>query len=313
MIKFTHSKTLNIELFNSYLVEANSNNQFTNYGSAVRCLETTARTMLRIDDSKAIIAVCNGAAGLSTIIQTIRTSEDVYSQDFTFPCNFQIPDVEVKPFDLTPEYEPDIYRAINPGIVIITNCFGHVNNIKEILTHASSHKQKVVFDNAASPYSFYEGSNISNYGIASFISLHHTKPIGFGEGGLVIIDKLYEEKARSIINFGLVNGKPTYKGNNYKMSELSAAAILQWWNSFNIDILRDKYLKAYNKYVHTAKQIIPNYSDNFFPNCLPIVESDFVYSDMEVRKYYAPNKGLKYSVKLYDKIKCIPITEFLDD
>ena len=311
MISFTHHKNLNLNSFYKHMQNAVITNQFTNYGNAVRTLEEKARDMLKIDDTKAIIATCNGAAALNTIIQTIRTNENVYSQDFTFPCNFQIPDVDTIPFDLTYDNEPDIYRITKPGIIIITNCFGHVNNIDGILDYAKNHKQLVIFDNAASPYSFYKNSNISNYGIASYISLHHTKPIGFGEGGLVIIDKAYEDKARSIINFGLVNKVPTYKGSNYKMNELSAAGILQWWESFDIEDVKNKYISAYYKYKTKNTKILPNYSDNFFPNCLPVVSSDLRFDNMDVRKYYAPNKGLEYSAKLYAKISCVPITEFL--
>jgi dTDP-4-amino-4,6-dideoxygalactose transaminase len=57
-----------------------------------------------------------------------------------------------------------------------------------------------------------EGTNSCNLGNASFISLHHTKPIGFGEGGLVIIDKEYEESVRIACNFGLVNGAFNERG-----------------------------------------------------------------------------------------------------
>lgn len=313
MIRFTQHKKLNIDAFQHYLTSANSTNQFTNYGYAVSTLELRARIMLKIDSSKAIIAVCNGAAALNTIIQSIHRTEQVYSQDFTFPCNFQIPDVCTESFDLTCNYEPDIYKIKEVGIVIITNCFGHVTDIDRILTHAKQNGQKIVFDNAAAPYSFYKGSNISNYGVASYISLHHTKPIGFGEGGLIVIDSEYEQKARAIINFGLVDKLPVYKGSNYKMSELSAAGILQWWDSFYINDLRDKYLIAYNKYIATARQVLPNCSQDFFPNCAPIITSNQKYENMEVRKYYAPNKGLINSANLYSNIKCVPITEFLND
>jgi dTDP-4-amino-4,6-dideoxygalactose transaminase len=313
MINFVHQKTINIPLFSKYLETANNTNQFTNYGYATKLLEIRARNMLQIADTKAIIAVCNGAAALNAIVQTIHENELVYSQDFTFPCNFQIPDVLTNVFDLNTDYEPDVDQIPFDGIVIITNCFGHVNNLDQIINHATKHKQKIIFDNAASPYSFYNNSNISNYGIASYISLHHTKPIGFGEGGLIIIDKVYEEKARSIINFGLVNKVPVHKGNNYKMSEIAAASILQWWDSFDIDELNSKYIKAYNKYADNASQILPNYASSFFPNCVPVINSNTNYDNMDVRKYYTPNKGLRNSVDLYNKIKCVPITEYLYD
>lgn len=311
MIPFVQHKKLNRIRFFEYLESAEITNQYTNYGYAVQLLEQRARDLLKIDDSKAIIATCNGAAALNVIMQTLQTVQPVYSQDFTFPCNFQIPDVYTESFDIDEEFEPNIDHITDASIIIITNCFGHVVNIDRILQHAKQHNQTIVFDNAASPYSFYNNSNISNYGIASYVSLHHTKPLGFGEGGLVIIDKQYEDKARSISNFGLVNRVPTHKGNNYKMSELAAAGILQWWDSFNIDELKAKYMQAYSKYA-ACGCTLSNYSNDFFPNCVPIIEAKQTFSDMDIRKYYMPNRWKPNSTKLYTAIQCIPITEYLN-
>lgn len=33
-------------------------------------------------------------------------------------------------------------------------------------------------------------------------SLHHTKPLGIGENGVLICDKIYEQSIRNVINFG---------------------------------------------------------------------------------------------------------------
>ena len=85
---------------------------------------------------------------------------------------------------------------------------------------------------------FIKAKNSCNYGTGSFISLHHTKPIGFGEGGLAIIDKEYEKYTRAAVNFGMEEGVFNENGGNYKISEISAAGILQWWDQFNIDNLQ---------------------------------------------------------------------------
>ena len=74
-------------------------------------------------------------------------------------------------------------------IVIATNCFGHLQDLNYITTQALNHDKILIFDNAATPYSFYKGTNSCNLGVGSFVSFHHTKPIGFGEGGIAIIDK----------------------------------------------------------------------------------------------------------------------------
>jgi len=111
----------------------------------------------------------------------------------------------------------------------------HLQNLNHIESKLQD-SMYLVYDNAATPYSFYEGKNCVNYGVASFVSLHHTKPIGFGEGGLAIIDKKFEKYVRESINFGMDEEKNfTEFGSNCKMSEISAAAILQWWDQFDID------------------------------------------------------------------------------
>ena len=77
MIPFIIRKQLNSNRFNEYLLTANTTNQFTNYGYAVQLLEERARTMLKIDDSKAVIATCNGTDALNAIIHGLNTYEKI--------------------------------------------------------------------------------------------------------------------------------------------------------------------------------------------------------------------------------------------
>ena len=77
------------------------------------------------------------------------------------------------------------------------------------------------------------------------LSLHATKLVGFGEGGLVIIDKEYEEDVRRACNYGKVGEKFNERSGNYKMSELSAAGILQYWDQFDFKELRKRVVDNY--------------------------------------------------------------------
>ena len=54
-----------------------------------------------------------------------------------------------------------------------------------------------------------------------------------GEGGLVIIDKEYEEAVRRACNYGKVGEQFNERSGNFKMSEFSAAGILQYWDQFD--------------------------------------------------------------------------------
>ena len=131
-------------------------------------------------------------------------------------------------------------------IIILTNCFGHLYDIDLVETKLKD--KVVIYDNAASPYSFFKGKNSCNYGTGSlylYIILNQLVSVRV----VVIIDKEYEEFVRAAVNFGMEEGVFNENGGNYKISEISAAGILQWWDQFNIDelasnIYRDNYYKA---------------------------------------------------------------------
>ena len=320
---FILKKYLDIDLFQKYLIPAQESNQFSNYGNAVKMLEKRACEMLKIDDSKAVIATSSGSSAISGIIYAIDREagegSKIATQAFTFPSNVQGGAIGSLPVDFDVSLNIDV---TNPhlieysDLVIVTNCFGHLQNIDLILQTLSD--KNVVFDNAASPYSFWKGTNSCNLGIASYISLHHTKPIGFGEGGLIIIDKKYEKYARASINFGLMDDEPINdRGGNFKMSEVSAAAILQWWDQFNIDDLQQKYLdNYYNKryeFGQVEGDLYPHRADEddiFFPNCFPFIHQQptTAANDDFERKYYKPVASQPITDALYDRIVCYGIS-----
>ena len=326
MIPYIQPKTFSQDSFNYYLQHAIETNHFTNYGWAAKLLEEKARELLKIDDSKAVIATSSGTGALAAIVQGIRRHTNnkkrrVCTQDFTFPTNSLGPAEGPIVADLSNNCMIDFYEKniIESGdIIILTNCFGHLYDIDEVETKLKN--KIIIYDNAASPYSFFKGKNSCNYGVGSFISLHHTKPIGFGEGGLVIIDREYEKYTRAAVNFGLEKGTFNENGGNYKISELSAAGILQWWDQFDIDELANRYVDNYYKVRYEMRNyegdFWPNHADDkFFPNCLPFIHKDPTnISELrgkEVKKYYRPLRGFPMSTFIYDRISCISIAEGL--
>lgn len=319
MYSFVQKKHLDKEKLLNHLKIAENTNQYANYGYAVQLLESEAKKRLKISKEKAVIAVNNGTAALHTALLALKQYTGLYkiaSQDFTFPSGVQgvVTDYEIVDFDYKLNFNFD--QINNSHISIVTNIFGHLQDIDLIIEKAKQHKQVLIFDNAATPYSFWKNSNICNYGFASFISLHHTKPIGFGEGGLLIIDKEYEELARQTICFGKSDNKSfSRNASNFKMSEISAAAILQWWDQIDFADLASIYRK---NYFNSLTQIeggyaypsIDKHSDTFFPSCLPVIHHESSYtSNTEIKKYYKPLKGLPVSQNLYERILCYPITQ----
>tara|TARA_Y100000816_G_scaffold290542_2_gene279491 strand:+ start:1010 stop:1960 length:951 start_codon:yes stop_codon:yes gene_type:complete len=307
--------------FQNYLQNAEKTNQFTNYGWAAKELEIRARDMLEIDESKAIIACCSGTAALHAMLWGIQRQDGtqrIGTQDFTFASNSIGPAEGPIVTDMKPDCnlnldDPYITQS---KILIVTNVFGHLQDLDYISEYYFPY---IIFDNAACPYTFWEGSNSCNWGTGSYISLHHTKPIGFGEGGLAIIDKKYEESVRIATNFGIVDGNFNERSSNYKISEVSAAAILQWWDQFDINTLSNQYQDNYFKLKYEFRDIEGktwiNHSEDekFFPNCFPFFAEEKIPKEIsekyEIKKYYKPLRGFSVATALYDNIQCFSITE----
>lgn len=319
MYKFVQPKRLDREKLFSYLEDAIATNQFSNYGSAVKKLEVEARKRLKIIDDKAVIATSSGTSALHALllaIEELTGKNHVASQAFTFPSAVQgvVKRSTIVDFDNNLEF--DFNQTNNAEIAVVTNIFGHVQNIDRITQKAIHKNMIVIFDNAATPYSFWGELNACNYGIASFISLHHTKPLGFGEGGLIIVDREYEDIVRKAICFGKDSDKAfSSYASNFKMSELAAAGILQWWDQISFDELASEYKYRYFKEAEKMPKGIKLYpsSDNletFFPSCLPIIHQQPILSkNPEIKKYYQPLAELPITANLYERILCYPITQ----
>lgn len=321
MTQFILPKQLDISSFEKYIASAQESNHFTNYGEAVQALEARARKMLKIDESKSVIAVVNGATALNVIIHAFERKDvkplRTLTQDFTFPSAAQGSAEGSLVCDLNSDFNIDLVDfeyAYAVDIIIVTNVFGHLQEINFLVEFAKQHNKYLIFDNAATPYSFYEGKNSCNFGNASFVSLHHTKPLGFGEGGLVIIDSEYEEEARAAVNFGWDKDKNfNERGGNCKMSEISAASILQWWDQFDIDDLAEKYRNNYyNKRYELANakgKFYKHHGNDFFPSCLPFIHENPIFLPEDAMKYYKPLVGLPNSKYIYDRIVCYGLAE----
>jgi len=91
-------------------------------------------------------------------------------------------------------------------------------------------------DNASSPLTLMpDGKPISEIADMVGVSLHETKAIGRGEGGLLLVPKDIEPMARCAINFGYDAALPPHlrsfhvEASNWRMGDFQAAAILTNW------------------------------------------------------------------------------------
>ena len=328
-INWVPKKRIDINIVNNLINESQNKNQFTNNGPNVQLLEKIIREKLKIDNSKAVIAVTNGSVALHSLAKSIEYYHNKKinwaTQSFTFPPSAQgtLSDSLIVDIDLDGGLNLD---EINDSIngIIVTNVFGNVVDIEKYEKWASENNKFLIFDNAATPFTFYKGKSCCNYGSGCIVSFHHTKPLGFGEGGAIIVDKKYEKNIRCLNNFGinLTNNYWVREGSNYKMSDISAIYIIQYLNNFDSIVKTHSNLYSYfKKKIIQSKlpiMLFPSFhdEDNILVSCFCIlfdkpeislkIEKKCLEYDIFCRKYYHPLKKTKISTIIYNRILCLP-------
>jgi len=333
MIRWIGEKNIDLLYINTKILECLESKIFTNFGKNNIELEKFIHKKFLIDKDKSVILVSNGSMGLNALIGMYNTIYDKKlkwaTQSFTFPCGVQgLLNEQSIVFDIDYKYYGIDLNELKKNIneydgIIITNCFGNCVNIKVYEDFCRENNKLLIFDNAATSYTFYENKNVLNYGDACMVSLHHTKPVGFGEGGFIVINNKYEKIIKKIINFGYDTiNKHIYDSNasNYKMSEIQAIYIRSYLETF--DTFHSKitslfiYFKEKFKMMNFNKiKMFYNYSNDNrnLLSCISIIMETpmnidyFLENDIEAKKYYYPLKNTINSIDLFSKIICLPL------
>jgi len=330
-ISWVPKKSINLNKVEELLNNSISKNQFCNNGPNVQLLEQIIKEKLQIDDNKAIIAVTNGSVALHSLATSIgyvhKQEINWATQSFTFPPSSQgsLSNTKIIDIDNDGGLNLDELDGTINGI-IVTNIFGNIVDIDKYEKWANENNKFLIFDNAATPFTFYNGKSCCNYGNGSTISFHHTKPLGFGEGGAIIVDKKYEKTIRCMNNFGIGLSDKYWirEGNNYKMSDIAAIYIIQYLENFETIVGKHKRLYKYFKAQILEKELplklFPSFhdNDNIMPSCFCLlfnqpeksvqVEKNLLENDIFCRKYYHPLKETRNTLEIYNKILCIPCT-----
>lgn len=327
MIKFINKQEVNYSRVQSLIQSSEKIGQMTNDGPLKRLLDKKLHSLLNLSSNKKVLSLANGTMALHLIIRylDIKTKSRLRwaTTDFTFPCIMQaersvyVMDIDVT--DGTPiNIEWDRFDAL-----VVTNLFGTYIDIEKIRNECKSRGKFLIFDNASSPLSTLDSTN-SFKNICDiemcFGSLHHTKVIGFGEGGFIVCDESEYDRLNQLSNFGFdIDRNWDPYGSNYKMSDVSAAFILQNIEQFDLQ----KYIKFQNQIVDIVGELdnckLFNYKQGVVYGNLPIVfnqpTSHLKLRDLgiEANKYYKPLTGLENSKFLYDRIVNLPISQNFGD
>ena len=354
-ISWVANKPIDLQIVLDLTNQCAETHTFTNYGPITQQLEQHITELLKIQkDKKCVIAVANATVALWALVDSVRIftgleeNMKVITQAFTFPscCQGRLSDTIIvdindmsdsKHFGVGPSFR-QIQEALPFDLLIITNIFGHIVDIDMYEKWCQEHNVILIQDNAATPYTSYKGLNVNNYGTGSIVSFHHTKPIGFGEGGCVIVDKELESIVRKLINFGYDKKDPNCQwhkyGSNYKISEIASIYILQHNTYTNFNAIVEKHNRLYRRVKEKCENLqndcirmFPNMMNStgasaidvsfYLPACFPLIFSTeeiangvrdvLLQNGIFCKKYYKPlDMSKNNSVILYNRILCIP-------
>ena len=209
--------------------------------------------------------------------------------------------------------------------IIVTNCFGASTNILLYEQFCNENNKILLFDNAASSFTYYQNKSLLNYGVGSMVSLHHTKPIGFGEGGFIVFKKHLLESMEKIICFGYTQSdRFSYNihANNYKMSEIACIYIDDYLS--NLQHIREHHIKMMKYFddsiikngLSSKVSLLKNFStyEDSLMSTVPIIFTSkqnvdiFAKNNIEAKKYYYPlDRSSVKANDLFDRIICLPL------
>ena len=167
MKNWVPNKTIDKDTVDKLFEKSLETNHFTNNGPNVQLLESFIKDKFKIDDDKSVIVVTNGAVALHSITSGIQYTENRTlqwaTQSFTFPPSAQsnLSNVEIVDIDRDGGIDLELIDDSIMGI-IVTNIFGNVVDIDKYTEWAKMKNKFLIFDNAATAYTFYKGKNCLN-------------------------------------------------------------------------------------------------------------------------------------------------------
>lgn len=231
----------------AYLEEIDKNRWYSNFGPLVTRLERRFESFFEMEEG-AVTSVVNGTSGLTNILRAmdLQKSSFCLMPSWTFMATpasaiaagltpFFL-DVEEETWALEPEEVKKSIRKV-PGMVsavIVVSPFGAPVETGKWDDFTEETGIPVIIDGAAAFDSISTIEKARPGKTPIMISLHATKVLGIGEGGIIISsDKKLIARIQELINFGFNSERNiTVPGTNGKMSEYSAAvglAALDLW------------------------------------------------------------------------------------
>ena len=204
-------------------------------GPYIERFEKTSADKMNVAEA---IAVSNGTVAIELALRGlgIGPGDEVIVPGFTFvaAANMVLSvgatpvycDIDERTWLLDPN-EIGRLTTVRTKAVLPVHLYGNVAAMDEISTQAKAHGIAVVEDAAEAAFSRFDGKCAGTMGAVGTFSLHATKTITTGEGGLVVTnDSDLARRMRVLRDHGMRQGKRYWHdvvGYNFRMTNLQAA------------------------------------------------------------------------------------------
>jgi dTDP-4-amino-4,6-dideoxygalactose transaminase len=222
----------------SFLENVDSNRIYSNFGPINKRLEESISEFLKIGTTN-LVSISSATMGLEAALSTVENDDNNWvCPSWTFaatPLALKRTNKDFAFIDVNEEWRLDVEKLPLKK-----------NNILDVLPFGDSLEMErfngkvtnLIIDAAASIANL-NSLNLSNYSypVAIIISLHATKLISSGEGGIFISnDENWVDRVRKWQNFGFDQfRKVELYGTNAKLSEYAAAVGLASLNNWHTD------------------------------------------------------------------------------
>lgn len=256
--------------FDAYIDSIYESAWVTNNGPLVRELEQRLEEYLGV---KNIVLVTNGTLALQIAYKLLGLTGEVITTPFTFIAtassikweglNVVFADIDPDTFNISPA---NIEKAITErtSAIVPVHVFGNPCDVEAIQDIADKNNLKVIYDAAHAFGVQYKDRSVLEWGDISTLSFHATKLFHTIEGGaLVINDDSLCERARKMINFGIMGQEKIGPlGINAKMNEIQAAMGLALLGEIDGLISRRKNVTAEYDKVFAGKYQAQQWMEN---------------------------------------------------
>ncbi|TFF23303.1 DegT/DnrJ/EryC1/StrS aminotransferase family protein [Jiella endophytica] len=233
-IPFIENKTYDHSRLGEFLALSVAENHHANGGPLVRLLERAVETVMGLPETRRVVAVSSGTAGLHLSCGWHRVTSGA-TRWVTSAFNFfsagigPLAETLVLDCDADGRFDLDALKALPRDSydgVVYTNVFAQQANWDRVAKFCRRAGKALVVDNATGLLDRPKSALLDKAPL-EVVSAHHTKPWGVGEGGFVVCDEDQAETIRNLANFSArLDPSTAASAQNAKLSDLAAAAIL---------------------------------------------------------------------------------------